>query len=117
MGKALACYVSIVVASAALLLLAFVVFGVRATSVPLLVVGVGCAGVCFTGIMMLLSVLGKTEQAASGIGWAVMLFLARFGGAMVPLFILPGWMQSMASFSPVKWAILAVEGPLVRVWY
>jgi len=64
--------------------------------------------------MMLLSVLGKTEQAAAGIGWGVLLLLGMFGGAMVPLFLLPGWMQSLASFSPVKWAVLAIEGPLWR---
>jgi len=114
LGKALACYVSIIVASAALLVFGIVVFGVRPGSPLLLLMGMACAAVCFTGLMMLLSVLGKTEQAASGIGWAVLLLLAMFGGAMVPLFIMPGWMQSMASFSPVKWAILAIEGPLWR---
>lgn len=114
LGKALACYAMTIGASLALLLLGVVVFGVRPTNPALLLMGVACAGVCFTGLMMLLSVLGRTEQAAAGIGWAVLLLLAMFGGAMVPLFIMPGWMQSLASFSPVKWAILAIEGPLWR---
>ena len=114
LGKALACFAATLTASLLLLLLASGVFGVRPTSVPLLGLGVVCAGVCFTGIMMLLSVLGRSEQAAAGIGWAVLLMLGMFGGAMVPLFVMPGWMQSMASLSPVKWAILAIEGPLWR---
>ena len=114
LGKALACYITTLAASWFVLLLGVVVFGVRPTSVPLLIMGVACAGVCFTGLMMLLSVLGKTEQAASGIGWGALMLLAMFGGAMVPLFIMPGWMQSLASFSPVKWAVLAIEGPLWR---
>lgn len=113
-GKALACFVTTVAASAALLVLGRLVFGVIPTSLPLLALGVLCAGACFVGLMMLLSVLGKTEQAASGIGWGVLLLLGMFGGAMVPLFLLPGWMQSAASFSPVKWAVLAIEGPLWR---
>ncbi len=114
LGKALACFATIIAASLALLLIGIAAFGVRPESPALLVLGIACAAVCFTGLMMLLSVLGKTEQAAAGIGWAVLLLLAMFGGAMVPLFIMPAWMQSMASFSPVKWAVLAIEGPLWR---
>jgi len=33
---------------------------------------------------------------------------------MVPLFIMPGWMQAVSDFSPVKWAIIALEGALWR---
>jgi len=114
LGKALACFLMTILASVIVLSLGIVVFGVRPQDPVLLALGIGCAAVCFTGLMMLLSVLGKTEQAAAGIGWAVLLLLAMFGGAMVPLFIMPGWMQSLAGFSPVKWAILAIEGPLWR---
>jgi len=113
-GKGLACFLTTVAVSAALVLIGALVFGVRPGSWPLLALGVASGGVCFTGIMMLLSVLGRSEQAAAGIGWAALLVLGMFGGAMVPLFIMPAWMQSLASFSPVKWAILAIEGPLWR---
>ncbi|HRP62893.1 MAG TPA: ABC transporter permease, partial [Phycisphaerales bacterium] len=63
---------------------------------------------------MLLSVLGKTEAAAGGIGWAVLLVMAMLGGGMVPLFLMPGWMQSISHISPVKWAVLALEGAIWR---
>jgi ABC-2 type transport system permease protein len=33
---------------------------------------------------------------------------------MVPLFALPGWMQTAGTLSPVKWGILALEGALWR---
>ena len=63
---------------------------------------------------MLLSALAKTEQAAGGIGWAVLLILSMIGGGMIPLFILPGWMRTISHFSPVKWSILAMEGAVWR---
>ena len=63
---------------------------------------------------MLLSVLGKTEQAASGIGWAVLLVFAMIGGGMLPLFFMPEWLKSFSSISPIKWGILALEGAIWR---
>jgi len=36
------------------------------------------------------------------------------GGGMIPLFILPGWLIKVSHFSPVKWAILSIEGALWR---
>ncbi len=48
-------------------------FDVNPTSWALLALAAACAAAGFVGIMMLISVLGKTEQAAAGAGWAVML--------------------------------------------
>jgi ABC-2 type transport system permease protein len=64
--------------------------------------------------MMLLSVLGKTQEAASGIGWAVLLIFSMLGGGMIPYFIMPSWMHTLSHLSPVKWSILALEGAIWR---
>ncbi len=84
------------------------------TWLVLLVVAMGCVSLCFVGIMLLLSVLGKTEQAAGGIGWAVLMVMAMLGGGMVPAFFMPSWMQAISHVSPVKWAIVAMEGAIWR---
>ena len=63
---------------------------------------------------MLIAALGKTEQAAAGAGWSVMMPLAMLGGGMVPLFAMPAWMAAAGNFSPAKWAILALEGAIWR---
>ena len=63
---------------------------------------------------MFLSVLGKTEQAAGGIGWGVLLMFAMLGGGMIPLFFMPPWLKTLSHVSPVKWAILAMEGAIWR---
>jgi len=40
--------------------------------------------------------------------------MAMFGGGMVPLMMMPGWMQRISHLSPVKWGILALEGAIWR---
>ena len=100
--------------SSVLLLAAFFFFGVLPSSLPVLIMAVFSSSLVFVGMMMLLSVLGKTEQSAGNIGWAVLLIFTMLGGGMIPLFVMPSWMISLSHFSPVKWAILAVEGALWR---
>ena len=113
-GKALACGLTTIAAPTVLLLLAVVAFGVRPDSWPLLGVAVVCVALCFVGIMMLLSVLGKTERSAAGIGWAVLIVIAMIGGGTIPLAFMPPWMQPLSHLSPVKWSILAMEGAIWR---
>jgi len=33
---------------------------------------------------------------------------------MIPLFVIPAWMQTVSNLSPVKWGILALEGATWR---
>jgi ABC-2 type transport system permease protein len=68
----------------------------------------------FVGLMMLLSQCGRGEVAVASAGWAVMLVMAMFGGAMMPYFLMPEWMQQLGELSPVRWAILSLEGALWR---
>jgi hypothetical protein len=42
------------------------------------------------------------------------MFIAMFGGGMVPLLFMPGFMKALSNFSPVKWSILALEGSIWR---
>jgi ABC-2 type transport system permease protein len=72
------------------------------------------SAIAFVGIMMLVSVLGKTEQSAAGAGWAVMMPIAMLGGGMIPLFLMPPWMVVAGNFSPAKWSVLALEGAIWR---
>ena len=89
-------------------------FDVRPTSYPLLALALLCGSICFCGIMMALSVIGGTEQAAAGIGWGLSLPLSMLGGGMVPLFLMPEWMQRLANISPMKWTLMAYEGAIWR---
>lgn len=113
-GKALACFATCIAVMAMLLAMGAFAFGVRVASVGHLGLAVACAAACFVGIMMLMSVAGRTEAAVAGAGWAVMTPMAMIGGGGVPLAFMPPWMQGVSHFSPVKWGILAIEGALWR---
>jgi ABC-2 type transport system permease protein len=113
-GKALACFTAIVAVEALLFAVGRLGFGVRPSSWWLAAAAALSVAVCFVGMMMLVAVLGKTEQSASGLGWAIMMPLSMLGGGMVPLFAMPAWMQSAGTVSPVKWSILALEGAIWR---
>lgn len=114
LGKGLACFTGCVLVSAALLLVGKLFFGIRIDSPPLMALALLCIGYCLVGIMMFLSVLGKTEQAVSGSAWGVLMIFAMLGGGMVPVFMMPGWMQSASSASPLKWAVVSIEGAVWR---
>lgn len=112
-GKALACFSAIAIVEAVLFAVAWN-FGVRPTSIAMLLLALASAAVCFVGFMMLIAGLGRTEETAGGAAWAVLMPLAMFGGAMVPTFVMPAWMQSIGYISPVRWAMLAIEGGVWR---
>lgn len=113
-GKALACFLFCVGVNAVLFLFAKVVLGVSAISPGLLVLAIISAAVCFVGIMMLVSVMGKTEQAVAGAAWALLLVISMTGGGMVPLVVMPSWMRAISNISPAKWSIYAMEGAIWR---
>jgi ABC-2 type transport system permease protein len=113
-GKALACFLAALLVQVLVFAVGAAAFKVRPGSVTLLAAAVLSGCVAFVGIMMLLSVLGRTEQAAGGSAWAAMLMLSMIGGGMVPLFAMPRWMAQLSDLSPVKWAILAMEGAIWR---
>ncbi|MEE8169009.1 MAG: ABC transporter permease [Phycisphaerae bacterium] len=113
-GKALACFLMTMGVATLLYVIGIVGFGVRPDSVVKLALAVTCVCIAFVGIMMLLSVLGKTEQSAGGIGWAVLMVMAMIGGGMIPLAFMPGWLQTFSNISPIKWSILAMEGAVWR---
>lgn len=113
-GKGAACFLACLLVIAELFVIAALFFDVTVESLGLFTGGAICASLCFTGIMMLVSTIGKTEAAVGGAGWAVMMPLAMAGGAMVPLMAMPGWMLAVSNFSPVKWAIYSFEGAVWR---
>lgn len=113
-GKGLACVLAGLGSSALLLTFGVLALGVRVGDPLLLALATTCAAVCFTGLMMILSVLGKTEAAVAGGSWVVMMPLAMIGGGMIPLVAMPPWLLTASHVSPFKWAILAIEGAVWR---
>jgi len=113
-GKALACLACITLLQIALFTIGVLGFGIHVASVPLLVLACASASAGFVGFMMMIAGMGRTEQAVAGAGWAMLMPMTMFGGGMVPSFIMPRWFQQVGNFSPVKWAILGMEGAVWR---
>ena len=113
-GKALACFMTIVFVCLVLVMVAMLFFKVSIYSWPILLTSILSCAFGFSGMMMLLSVLGKTEKAASGISWAILMLLAMTGGGMIPLIFMPKWMASVGELSPIKWAVVSFEGSFWR---
>jgi linearmycin/streptolysin S transport system permease protein len=113
-GKGLAAFLAALGATTLLLVLAAVVFNVRISNPPALAVALMATAFCFTGLMMLISVFGRTHSAVAGAGWAVLLVMSMTGGGMIPLIAMPSWMLQVSNFSLVKWGVLAVEGAIWR---
>lgn len=113
-GKALACFIAAIGVCVILMAIGVGIFGVGMPDPLKLVLAIGASAICFVGLMMTISVLGRTEQAVSGAGWAIMLIFSMTGGGMVPLMAMPGWMLTLSKISPVRWGIISLEGAIWR---
>ncbi|MEO8056892.1 MAG: ABC transporter permease [Burkholderiales bacterium] len=54
---------------------------------------------------LLIAALGKTPEATRGLAILATLLLVMLGGAWVPSFIFPAWLQTVSLFVPTRWAI------------
>lgn len=113
-GRALACVTAILVVEVFLTVIGVAAFHVRPSSVAHFALAGVSAALGFSGLMMGLSVIGRTPQSVGGLSWALLLMMSMLGGGMMPLFLMPSWMVAASHLSPVKWAILAFEGALWR---
>jgi ABC-2 type transport system permease protein len=112
-GKATACFIAIVTVIGIMIALG-TWLGMRPERPLLLVLAALCIAFCFSGIMMLMSVIGKSEEAVSGAAWGANMLMAMFGGGMIPLVFMPSFMKTLSDFSPAKWSVLVLEGSIWR---
>ena len=113
-GKGLACWVAVATLMTLLIAFGAAIFHVRIASIPMLAAAIACTACCFTGLMMLLSVGGRSISTVSGMGWGANVLMAMLGGGMIPLAFMPPWMRTLSHVSPVKWGILSLEGAIWR---
>jgi ABC-2 type transport system permease protein len=57
------------------------------------------------GLAMLIAVNAKTSEQATTIGGISNILLGAIGGVMVPKFIMPETMQTLANISPMSWGL------------
>jgi len=91
---------------AAIYLVAVLAFGVRIEGSAAGFIGIAVSfcllNACFG---LLLASLGRTPSAARGLAVTVTLVLVMVGGAWVPAFIFPQWLQQVSLVAPTRWAV------------
>ncbi|MCP4608062.1 MAG: ABC transporter permease [Planctomycetes bacterium] len=113
-GKGLACFMTCICIMCILFLGAKGIFKMPMGNYPLFIMGLFFTILCFVGLMMFVCTIGRTEQSVGAAGWAILMIMGMFGGAMLPLAFMPSWLQRVSHVSPVKWGILALEGAIWR---
>jgi ABC-2 type transport system permease protein len=63
---------------------------------------------------LLVAAVGKTPQAARGVSVIVVLFMVLLGGAWMPSFMFPDWLQQITPVMPTRWAVDGFEGATWR---
>src|SRR5262249_7314389 len=63
---------------------------------------------------LLIAALGKSPQAARGISILVVLMMVMLGGAWMPSFLFPRWLQTVTLGIPTRWAVDGFDGTLWR---
>ncbi len=113
-GKSLACFIACLAVQAILVAFGMAAFGISVERPLMLVTACLAAGVGFTGLMMFMAGLSRTEGGGGGLGRALVLILAMIGGGTVPLFVMPRILLAASRVSPFSWATTCLEGALWR---
>lgn len=89
----------------AMFICAVLIFKVQITSVPGFIGMAICFGLMTAAFGLLIAAFGKTPEAARGIATFATLILVMLGGAWVPSFVFPQWMQTATLVVPTRWAV------------
>lgn len=84
---------------------AVAVFGVQITNLPGFLGVAVCFSLLTASFGLLIAAFGKTPEAARGIAVFATLIMVMLGGAWVPSFMFPDWVQKVAMAVPTRWAI------------
>ncbi|MYN42952.1 ABC transporter permease [Duganella sp. FT109W] len=89
----------------AMFVCAVLIFKVQITSMPGFIGMAICFGLMTAAFGLLIAAFGKTPEAARGIATFATLILVMLGGAWVPSFVFPQWMQTATLVVPTRWAV------------
>jgi len=89
---------------------AMLAFGVRIEGSAVGFVMVALAFALLTSTFgLLIAALGRTPEATRGLAVLATLLLVMLGGAWVPTFIFPEWLQAATLVVPTRWAVDGLE--------
>jgi len=93
---------------------AMFMFKVRISSVVgFFAVGTACSMMA-AGFGLLIAALGNSPKTARGVSTLAALVMVMLGGAWVPTFVFPKWMQQVTLAIPVRWAVDGLDATTWR---
>jgi ABC-2 type transport system permease protein len=89
---------------------AMIVFKVRIEGSVLGFVGISIGVATMAASFgLLVAALGNTPASARGVTTFAILIMVMLGGAWVPAFVFPAWMQQFTLIVPVRWAVDGID--------
>ena len=89
---------------------AIAVFGVRVQGSALgLLAVLAATALCSATLGLMVAALGRSPEATRGLAILVTLLLVMLGGAWVPSFLFPPWLQTVAAWTPTHWAVQGMD--------
>jgi ABC-2 type transport system permease protein len=94
---------------------AMIVFGVRieGSVVGFAMVAVACSMMAAT-FGLLVAAVGRTPGTARGVSTLAVLVMVMLGGAWIPSFLFPKWVQAITVVIPVRWAVDGLDATTWR---
>lgn len=102
-----------VVSTLAILLVSYLVFGVRLHVGPWLAIIVVVEVVAFVGIGMTLTPLAREAESASAVGNAVLFPMMFLSGTFFPVEMMPSFLQQVAKFLPLYYVNEALRAAMI----
>ncbi|MFC0350692.1 ABC transporter permease [Undibacterium danionis] len=105
-ARALSCALIAFFVTVVIYVVAIMVFKVQILGSLLGLVAVALSFALMTASFgLLIAAFGKTPEAARGISVFATLIMVMLGGAWVPSFLFPQWLQSITMYIPTRWAV------------
>lgn len=76
-----------------------------------------CVSLAALGYGLLMSVIARTTEHAVVLGGGGIIIMAAVGGIMVPTYVMPEMMQTVAQFSPMGWALTGFQNLLLNQYH
>jgi ABC-2 type transport system permease protein len=114
-GKLLPYYLINLIQIALMLAIGVVVFHISLGNYPFALVPLSLAtAFTATGLGLLITSLGKTQEQVGSLSTMLTIVLSALGGMMVPVSVMPSFMQKLSLAIPHAWALTGFQDVIVR---
>lgn len=89
-------------------------FDLRLGNTPALILVSLAVSAAANGLGLLVASVGRTEAQVNGLSVLLAITLSALGGMMVPVFVMPNFMKTLALFTPHAWALSGYHDVIIR---